>query len=202
MRRVSWATYLWPGLPQLWQCGFVSGLVLAVGFGVVLNLLLLASLVWVELLEPAHLRLGWLAVGCLWVTSMGLSAWVGKPGVLPPSQAVTAEGLFRQALSEYLQQSWFEAERVLVRLLKLCPRDVEARLLLATLLRRTGRHSEAAGQLARLERLEDSQKWSSEIARENQLLARANEVPILGSAAEDLNSPAAAAVAAESRRAA
>jgi hypothetical protein len=171
MRRVAWATYLWPGLPQLWR-GFASGLVLALGFAVVLNLLLLASLVWVELLTPLHLRLGWLALGCLWVGSVGFSAWVGPHGVAPP-QAISAEGLFREALSEYLQGNWFEAERALASLMRLSPRDIEGRLLLATLLRRTLRLPEASEQLARLELLRDAHKWSLEIGSEKRLLARA-----------------------------
>ena len=43
MVRMPWATYLWPGLPQLWYGGLGSGLVLAVGFAVLLNALLLVQ---------------------------------------------------------------------------------------------------------------------------------------------------------------
>jgi hypothetical protein len=186
MRRLAWATYLWPGLPQLWCCGLLSGLVLAMGFAVVLNLLLLASLVWVELLTPFHLRLGWTALGCLWLGSAGFSAWMGPRGVAPP-RAISAEGLFREALSEYLQGNWFEAERALASLMRLSPRDVEGRLLLATLLRRTLRLPEASEQLARLELLRDAHIWSLEIGSEKRLLARARTTspPTGNRAAED-----------------
>ncbi len=123
MRRTPWATYLWPGLPQLWYRGLGAGLALAAGCAILLNLLLLASFVWVELLSPWHLKLGWLAIGTLWCGAAVLSARNSRREVT--EEAVSTEGLFREALSEYLQRSWFEAERILVRLLHLYPRDVE-----------------------------------------------------------------------------
>jgi hypothetical protein len=170
MRRMPRATYLWPGLPQLWSWGFGSGLLLATGFAVLLNLLILASFVWVELLSPLHLRLGWLAIGALWAGSAIVSAWHGRRGPLPHG-ATSAEVLFREALSEYLQESWFEAETILDRLLHLHPRDVEARLLLATLLRHTRRYQEALDQIHRLERLRDADHWAREIAAEKRWIA-------------------------------
>ena len=88
-------------------------------------------------------------------------------------EAVSTEGLFREALSEYLQRSWFEAERILVRLLHLYPRDVEARLLLATLLRHTRRYQEGLDQLTRLELLRDAERWALEIASEKYWIAEA-----------------------------
>jgi tetratricopeptide (TPR) repeat protein len=164
---MPWATYLWPGLPQLWFSGVWSGLALAAGFAVLFNLLVLASFVWVELLSSIHLRLGWLTVGSLWAGSATMSAWFGRGGTAQ-SRAASAEVLFPAALSEYLQGSWFEAETILGRLLHLDPRDVEARLLLATLLRHTGRYQEALDQLNRLERLRDADLWAREIASEKQ----------------------------------
>ena len=69
MRRMPWLTYFWPGLPQLWRSGLWWGLFLAAGFAVLLDLLLLTSFVWVELLGPLDLKIGWLAVGALWCCS-------------------------------------------------------------------------------------------------------------------------------------
>jgi len=170
MRRTHWATYLWPGLPQLWFWGFGSGWILATGFAALLNLLLLASFVWVELLSPLHLRLGWLSVGLLWAGSTAVSIWYG--GREPAFRGTTStEGLFRQALNEYLLGSWIEAEMILGRLLSLDPRDVEARLLLATLLRHTRRYPEALDQLDRLDRLRDAKAWAGEIAAERRWIA-------------------------------
>ena len=58
MRMLRYATYLWPGLPQLWFEGAWSGLALAVGFGLLVNFLLVASLIWVELIAPTRLGIG------------------------------------------------------------------------------------------------------------------------------------------------
>jgi predicted Zn-dependent protease len=108
----------------------------------------------------------------LWMGSALLSVWRGGGNPTPP-QPASAEGLFLRALSEYLQGSWFEAESLLGQLLHIHPRDAEARLMLATLLRRTGRSQEALAQLARLELLRDSEKWRLEIASERERLAAA-----------------------------
>lgn len=174
MRKMPWTTYLWPGLPQLWYWGYGSGLAMAVGCAALLNLMLLASLVWVELLSAWQLRLGWLLIGLIWIVSAAMSSWRGRGEPSPP-QPASAEGLFRRALSEYLQGSWFEAETLLGQLLHIHPRDAEARLLLATLLRRVGRRQEAQVQLARLDLLRDSEKWRLEIDVERRLLAEAAE---------------------------
>lgn len=169
MVRMPWTMYLWPGLPRLWYGGLWSGLALAVGSALLLNALLLATFVWVELLSPGWLRAAWLAIGTLWIGAAGVSAWMGRGGI---RRAETAEAMFREALHEYLKGSWFESERILRRLLARHPRDVEARLMLATLLRHAARAAEAAEELARLERLEDAGRWAVEIAAERAWLER------------------------------
>jgi thioredoxin-like negative regulator of GroEL len=141
------------------------------GFGVLLNGLLLASFVWVELLSPGMLRAAWFVTGGLWLASAVTSAWYGW-GVAP-RRANSAEAMFREALGEYLQGKWFEAERILGRLLDTQPRDIEARLMLATLLRHNARFGEAAEQLARLELLQSAQTWAREIDVEKQAIAEA-----------------------------
>jgi len=73
----------------------------------------------------------------------------------------------------YLQGQWFEAEKKLVSLLRQNPRDVEARLLIATLFRHTRRWEEALRQLDQLERLEASRAWALEIHRERELIRQA-----------------------------
>jgi hypothetical protein len=170
MRRMPWAMNLWPGLPQLWCSGYWTGLALASGFAAMLNVLLVASLVWVELFRPLDLRLGWGLMAAMWLVSVLVSLWRGSRGPAA-RRATSAEVLFRDALSEYLQGDWFEAESTLARLLHLHPRDVEGRLLLATLLRHTRRYDEALDQLARVELLRDSAGWAQEIAAEKRYVA-------------------------------
>jgi hypothetical protein len=170
---MPWAIYAWPGLPQLWRQGQWQGLAAAVGFGVLLNLLLLASFVWVELLSSGWLRAGWLLALLVWSGAAGWSMWHGWG--IAPRQVQSADAMFRTALGEYLQGNWFEAEQILGRLLELRPRDAEGRLMLATLLRHNGRLKEALDQLARLELLSDARNWKQEIDTERQAIAAACE---------------------------
>ena len=167
MGRTPRLVYFWPGLPQLWHSGLWTGLILAAGFAVLFDLLLLSSFVWVELLSPVDLRMGWMAAGALW----GGSAILSVSRRRPAGEANPTDRLYRTALTEYLQGNWFEAEAILGRLLRLAPRDVEGRLLLATLLGRVKRHDESLDQLDRLERLRDAARWTREIAHERQLIA-------------------------------
>jgi hypothetical protein len=148
-----------------------SGLALAAAFAVLLSLLLLTSFVWVELLRPLDLRLGWLAVGLVWGGSAVLSRGYASRSLDGGGRA--GEALFREALSEYLQGNWFECETALSGLLARDKRDVEARLLLATLLRRRRRYDEAQDQLDRVERLLDAARWSEEIAAERRRIVEA-----------------------------
>jgi hypothetical protein len=72
-----------------------------------------------------------------------------------------------------LQGNWFQAERVLSARLRKDAGDLDARLLLATLLRRTGPLEEAQREVDLLERCEGAWKWGPEIHRERQLLTEA-----------------------------
>jgi hypothetical protein len=171
MRKTAWTVYLWPGLPQLWLDGAVSGLMMAVGCGVLLNLLLLSSLVWSELLTVAQLRAGWVAAGSLWLIAAVVSAR-GQRRRATLAQAPAVGDLFQAAVSEYLRGHWYEAETLLNRLLAANAGDVEARLMSATLLRRTRRYAEAKAQLKVLERLDGAAKWREEVAQEWQSLSQ------------------------------
>jgi hypothetical protein len=167
--RIGWVLYLWPGLVQLRRRGSRAGLAVAVGMAVVLNLVLLGTLGWSELLAPA-IRSGlWIFVGALWLGMVALTAgWDATPlGTEKPPD----DNLFLEARDYYLKGSWFEAERSLKAALERNERDLDCRLLLATLLRRTGRGDEAGRELDLLERLEGSARWQSEIAAERKLLA-------------------------------
>jgi hypothetical protein len=168
--RWNWAFCLWPGLPQLWQRGAWSGVAVAAGFALGLNLALLCTLVWTEWLGAAALRWLWLTLGLLWGGTTLFSLWSG----LPDPHAPLPEGeqdLFPLALNEYLRGNWFAAETSLARLLEADPGDVDARLLLASVLRRAGREDAARRELERLERFDRAAKWRLEIERERRGLA-------------------------------
>ena len=170
MQRLRWLTLVWPGLPQLWFAGSGVGLALAAGFTALLNLGLICSRLWTELFSPEIQSLIWLAAGGIWIASAVVSArWVAGLRMSRPS--ADDEDLFNAAQSEYLRGNWYEAEVALGRLLNRNVVDVEVRLMLAALLRRTGRLPEASEQLTRLSRTEGAERWQPEIARLRRRLA-------------------------------
>ena len=50
MRKIPWAVYLWPGLPQLAGRGSWAALVVAFGAAALLSVVLLGTFAWTELL--------------------------------------------------------------------------------------------------------------------------------------------------------
>jgi tetratricopeptide (TPR) repeat protein len=168
MRITRLALILWPGLPPLWLRSSLFGLAVAVGWAALLNLAMISSVVWVEILSPWTRAGVWLVVVIGWIGS-ATRCW-------PMVRAVQGvggdqEGLFRRAQNEYLQGHWFEAEVALDRLLQHDPDDAEARLLLASLYRRSGRRDEALQALSRLARSDAADRWPLEIQRELALLS-------------------------------
>lgn len=174
VRRVRLILCLWPGLPQLWLSGAWSGLALAIGFAALLDLLLLTSSLWTEWVEGALRVAGWTAVAVLWGASM-ITGWRWSREYLADAERPREEDLFPRALGEYLKGNWYEAEAACKSLLRRVSGDVQARLLLATLLRRTKRWPEAREQLETLSRLEAAASWEFEIADELERLAEAEE---------------------------
>lgn len=173
--RSSLILCLWPGLAASWLRGSYSALAAAIAFGVLLNFVITATFVWPNLGGqelPAGLVpiTGWLLVLWLWVGGITQQRRMLLTWRTPP-QDDGSEKLFRQAQTEYLQGQWVAAERLLTELLKLRPADVEGRLLLATVLRRTKRPEDAARELTQLEELPAAGYWYREIADERRQLA-------------------------------
>jgi len=177
MGRMPPAVYLWPGLPQLWRRGTWSALACAVAFAALLNGAVLVSFLWTELVPPVARNLAWLAVGVIWVGAGAFSwLWDSQQAACPEAAAGRRADAFAEALDHYLKGNWFEAESVLGELLRRSPRDIEAGLMMASLLRHTGRFDEAAGHLDRIERFEGGQTWGLEIRRERQYLNEARQL--------------------------
>jgi hypothetical protein len=172
MHRMRWITCLWPGLPQLWTYGSWSGLAVAVGAAVVLDLLLLASFGWSELVSPSWRITLWAAFGVCWLIAAGWSARQCRRRAAAGNSDPRADN-FAEALDCYLKGDYYQAEHVLEWLLRRNLRDLDARLMLATLLRHTGRLDEAREQLDTLARFEGAEKWQREIQQERNLLAGA-----------------------------
>jgi tetratricopeptide (TPR) repeat protein len=176
MGRFAWATCLWPGLALLWERGSWPALGLACAYGLAIDLLLAATLVWHELLAPAALAAGWLLVLAVWLGS----AWF-TCRALRTAPPVEDGDLFPAALDEYLRGNWYEAEERIRRMLTRAPQDVEAALLLAGVLRRSRRFDEARRHLRRTAQWDAAEPWRMEIDAELALLeqddARVDEQP-------------------------
>ncbi len=174
--RSSLLLCLWPGLAASWLRGSFSALVGAISFGLVLNFVILATFVWPNLggkeLPAGILPItGWLLVLWLWVGGFTQQRRMLLTWATPPADD-GSEKLFRQAQTEYLRGQWVAAERLLEELLKLRPADVEGKLLLATVLRRTERFADAQRQLTELVEIPAAGRWQREIAEERRRLAK------------------------------
>jgi len=113
---------------------------------------------------------------------------------VPTSEKVVSElapdTLFIQAQSEYLRGHWEEATGLLVRQIRKNPRDVEARLLLATLFRHTREYEKAKVELANAQKFDEAIEWRIEIDREFELLDLVEQFELAeaaGRAGEDAN---------------
>jgi hypothetical protein len=189
MGRMPWATYLWPGLPRLCREGTWWSLAVAVGFGCLVNLALMATLLWSELFTPLVRNLVCVAAAVIWGSSVMLSyGWDRRRP--SPSQTGPAEDTFREALNHYLKGNWFESEQLVRGLLARNARDLDAGLMLATLLRHTGRFEEAERQLDRIERFDGCEKWELEVSAERESLTQARNSGALESAPQTAPGPA------------
>ena len=165
----------WPGLAGLWFRGHFSSLLLAIGFSVLLNVALISSFLWPWSLGETFPAVAWPLILLVWSVSAVL-AYRRLPDYLaiPASEKVadqrSGDTLFIQAQSEYLKGHWEEAKSLLKRQLNQNHRDVEARLLLATLFRHTRQFTAASQMLREIEKFDEAYEWRFEISRERELL--------------------------------
>lgn len=172
MRMALVMTHLWPGFLQVWMRGRWQGLVQATVFGLLLNLALITTFIWPELLNKHLVVATWGCLACVWIVSIlrvrrEISTFLSNKSASEPEP-----GLFIRAQAEYLRSNWFEAESLFRRLTD-GRDDVEANLMLATLYRRTGREDRAKRQLQVLAQSPAASAWSFEIQRELELIERA-----------------------------
>jgi hypothetical protein len=201
---MRWGQFLlcgWPGLAHLWLRGSYPALGLAIGFAMMLNLALMATFLWPALLGDVFPAIAWPVVCFTWLTSTATALRavqhlsvppkmscqreqdgipeekINKIGWTEPDQTREAAShtLFNRAQREYLMGHWSEATILLRRRLDQTERDVEARLLLATLYRRTGKLVLATEELKQMERFDDAVHWAFEIGRERGLIEEALE---------------------------
>ncbi|MBN2580648.1 MAG: hypothetical protein JXB10_16805 [Pirellulales bacterium] len=170
MSKIPWTLFLWPGLPRLWLRGSWFSLLVAAAAGAALSAALVLSFGWSELITPGVRTALWGSLGAGWCLAAAV-ALARRRRWLPAEETMVSEDdRFPAALENYLRGDWFEAERVLAEVLEYNPRDIEARLLLATMLRHLRRGDEAARHLDLLVRLDGAEKWEFEIRRERKQL--------------------------------
>jgi thioredoxin-like negative regulator of GroEL len=145
---------------------------MALGTAAVLDVLLLATFGWSELIGEGLRTTLWVAFGVFWATAVVWSVRQCRRRAAAENPN-PKEDAFREALDHYLGGDYYQAEHLLEGLLQRNPRDLDARLMLATLLRHTGRLDEALWQLDTLARSEGAGKWEWEIQHERDLLAEA-----------------------------
>jgi tetratricopeptide (TPR) repeat protein len=172
MQKKPWAIYVWPGLPHIWMRGSWAALGVAVIAAALLVLAILGSSGWSELIDSGLRRLLWISLAVIWC-SAGVVSAIKLRHHDSLEQPGSCEDLFAGALNLYLEGDYFQAEGLLNKLLKKDVRDLDARLLLATLLRHTGRIEQASKQLDELLSFDGAEKWEVEIRNEQDLLRQA-----------------------------
>jgi hypothetical protein len=153
----------------LWRRGDWWALLTAIGFAAVLNGALVCTFAWPAWLPAWVTFFGWILIAILWA-SLVWHEFHCLPA-LRGGQDAAAASLLAKAQQEYLKRDWFETEVLLQRVLRDDRDDVDARLMLATLYRHTGRLEEADETLSQLERMEGAGKWKLEISRERNLIS-------------------------------
>lgn len=174
MTVVRYLTLCWPGLPWAWLRGSLMGLVLAMAFAVTLDVAVLATWIWSELVGlPLQITL-WTAVAAIWLVATA-SAWSSFPPPIQLGRDPATDLLFVKARDAYLARDWLGAETRLRAVLDIAPTDGEAQLLLGTLLRRVGRLDEARDALEKLSRSDSGHAWQAVIRTE---LSRLQSPPV------------------------
>jgi hypothetical protein len=169
-----YVTCLWPGLAELWWRGRLSALPTAIAFAFALNLMLVARYLYPD----------WMAGGLVsmafWI---GILAWISYvvhstrelPSLIAPRSVSDQPDRFPEARVAYLRGEWTEAERLLLDVLAIEPRDPPALLLLTGVYRHTGRLDAAEVLLNEITTLEIADSWFIEVEAERQRLKLAIE---------------------------
>jgi hypothetical protein len=174
MGLAPWITCLWPGLPRLWFRGQAVGLFTAAFCAIWLNATLVDAFLSPVLANPSVRMANWVVLSVFWLVSFRRGA--RRLSQFCRGDAQYNDELFARAQAEYLRGQWFEAESLLLRLVREEPSDVEGRLLLATLYRHTRRPDLARAQLDRIERMPEGARWHWEVRRERTLAEKVSSV--------------------------
>lgn len=163
---MSWLAYWWPGLQGLHRHGKILPSLTAISYGLLLGLGVASAWVWPQLLEGTAEQLLWTVLFLLAVATFFVGDRIVDEADEQTSEPPEGNDVFRAAMTQYLRGDWFSVERNLKNALRQRPRDIECRLLLATMFRHTGRLEEAQGELLYISRVEQAWRWDVELQRE------------------------------------
>ena len=178
---MRFAILFWPGFDRAWRRGEIYACVVAVTFGVCLNVAWFASFHWPQWLSGS-LRFGlWSGIAVAAIVSFARGIFQSGPGTssissnrknIKSASADKEIDPFCSAQNAYLRGEYFEAEAALHPIFTSGREDVEAALLLSGILRRTDRIDAALQTLERLSKLDASFRWVNEIQREREICIR------------------------------
>ena len=164
------AIALWPGLPELWFRGEWQALAISIIFAVSFNMAILGTFVWPLWFESWMIRSLW----CSIIFASGFSfvqankRWAKTTGI--PRSDGNSNERFIEAQRQYLHGNYFEAEALIQKILADGHEDIEAVLLLVSILRRTRRCQQALQWIERIKLCEKASAWIRELQVEKQLV--------------------------------
>ncbi|MFO0011395.1 MAG: hypothetical protein ACK553_01500 [Planctomycetota bacterium] len=159
---------LWPGWLVAWRHGDLRSLLIAILFGCLLCISWIGTTIWPLWLSPWRLMLLWSVAGVGAILSLVHNASCGLLASRSSRRGCPDDALIL-AQAFYLQANYYEAERSIAPYCLAGAMDAEAALLMASVLRRTGRFSQALALLDELALLDCGLPWLEEIERERKL---------------------------------
>jgi len=159
----------WPGTLAAWRLGDARSLLVAIVFGLFVCIAWIGTTIWPMWLDAWKIWTLWCLVAAGALFSCAHNA---MSGLLSHPKNKTGCPLDQWTLAQehYLQANYFEAERILQPFVSGKSTDVEAGLLLSTIMRRTERYQQSLELLEQLALLDDAWKWHDEIAKEKRLV--------------------------------
>lgn len=152
-------------MAALWVRPTLMGWLGSAATAVVFHLALAATILWPEWLSPQERMLVWIALGVAWLSGVAWSYQFLRREEARQHRR-PAEDRFPAATEAYLRGNLAAAESLVREILRECPRDVEAALLLATIWRRREQFDAAEKLLRNLARLDLAIPWLWDIERE------------------------------------
>jgi uncharacterized protein HemY len=156
---------MFPGYSGIVQSGHRSFLAIALGFALLVDAFLVANYYWTALLTTGQRNFFLVALFGAWV-AMTVAASFQKQRLASAMRPEQHDETFRETICHYLRGDWFAAESQMLPYLKKFPKDIEMLLLQATMYRHTKRYEEALLVLDKLQLLQDSRHWHTEIKNE------------------------------------